>query len=166
MLHVILYRPELASNTGNVMRTCAAIGAKLHIVGPFSFSLFGKEVARAAMDYGTMLDVQVYDDFPSFQQQNYHPDIWMISRYGSIVYSEVDFRDESPIYVMFGSESSGIPLDILRENHSKTLRLPMVPSARSLNLSNSVAVVVYEIMRQKGYENLSRFEVLKGPDYL
>ncbi|MFA5235790.1 MAG: tRNA (cytidine(34)-2'-O)-methyltransferase [Bacilli bacterium] len=166
MLHVILYRPELASNTGNIMRTCAAIGAKLHVIGPFSFSLFGKEVVRAAMDYGSMLEVKVYDDYSSFIEDNHHPDLWMVSRYGHTVFSEADFGGPAPIYIMFGSESSGIPLEILRENTRKTLRIPMVPSARSLNLSNSVAVVAYEIMRQKGYENLARTEVLKGPDYL
>jgi tRNA (cytidine/uridine-2'-O-)-methyltransferase len=166
MLHVILYRPELASNTGNIMRTCAAVGAKLHVVGPFPFPLFGKEVTRSAMDYGPMLDLKVYDDYQSFLKENHHPDIWMISRYGKAVYDAVDFRNLSPIYVMFGSESSGVPLEILRENAEKTLRIPMVPAARSLNLSNSVAVVVYEILRQKGYENLALSEVIKGPDYL
>jgi tRNA (cytidine/uridine-2'-O-)-methyltransferase len=157
MLHVILYRPELASNTGNVMRTCAAIGAKLHIVGPFSFSLFGKEVARAAMDYGPCW---MFRYMTIFHRSNTQTTIRHLDDFSVrvIVYSEVDFRDESPIYVMFGSESSGIPLDILRENHSKTLRLPMVPSARSLNLSNSVAVIVYEIMRQR---DMKTFRALK-----
>ncbi len=166
MIHIVLYRPELAANTGNIMRTAAAIGAKLHLVGPFAFSLFDREVKRAALDYGNMLDVMTYHNFEEFLTKNRHPDTYMITRYGSRLYSDVNFVDKSVLFLMFGSESSGIPLEILKNNVDRNLRIPMQPAARSLNLSNSVAIVAYEVLRQKKFENLALQETLKGADYL
>lgn len=165
MLHIVLYRPEIAGNVGNIMRTCAAIGAELHLIGPFPFDLHSKQARRAALDYDDMLTIKTYDSYEQFLDDNKSELIYMVSRHGKQTYSDVEYP-KGDIYLMFGSESSGIPLDILSVNRDKTLRIPMRPAARSLNLSNSVAIITYEVLRQRRYENLALREVLKGEDYL
>ena len=167
MIHVILYRPEKPLNTGNIMRTCMAVKAKLHIIGPITFSLAEKDLKRAGLDYIESLDYDYYDSLEDFNKKHANANIYYISRYGEKVYSNEDFTDSiHDIYVMFGRESTGIPHDILRENMDKVLRLPMVPNARSLNLSNCVAIVVYEILRQQKFNDLSTSEAIKGEDFL
>lgn len=167
MIHVILYRPEKPLNTGNIMRTCMAVKAKLHIIGPITFSLEEKDLKRAGLDYIESLDYSYYQNLEEFNKNHSNINIYYISRYGEKVYSSVDFSDPvNDIYVMFGRESTGIPHEILRENMDRVLRLPMVPNARSLNLSNCVAIVVYEILRQQKYNDLSTSEAIKGNDFL
>jgi len=166
VLHIVLYQPEIPSNVGNIMRTSAAIGAVLHVVGPFPFPLYNKELQRAALDYGAMLQLHIYDDYQQFLNQHAHGETFMVTRHGKRIFSDVKYPVGKPVYLMFGSESSGIPLEILRTNIQHTVRIPMRPAARSLNLANSVAILAYEVYRQWDYENLALTEVLKGPDYL
>ena len=167
MIHVVLYRPEKPLNTGNIMRTCMAVKAKLHIIGPITFSLAEKDLKRAGLDYIETLDYDYYENIEEFNKKHSNINIFYISRYGDKVYSNEDFSDVvKDIYVMFGRESTGIPHDILRANMDHVLRLPMVPNARSLNLSNCVAIVVYEILRQQKFVDLSTSEAIKGEDFL
>lgn len=167
MIHVVLYRPEKPLNTGNIMRTCMAVKAKLHIIGPITFSLAEKDLKRAGLDYIESLDYDYYENIEEFNKKHSNINIFYISRYGDKVYSNEDFSDSiHDIYVMFGRESTGIPHDILREHMDKVIRLPMVPNARSLNLSNCVAIVVYEILRQQKFTDLATSEAIKGSDYL
>lgn len=167
MIHVILFRPEKPLNTGNIMRTCMAVKAKLHIIGPITFSLAEKDLKRAGLDYIETLDYDYYENIEEFNNKHQGINIFYISRYGSKVYSNEDFSDVvKDVYVMFGRESTGIPHDILRDNMDRVLRLPMVANARSLNLSNCVAIVVYEILRQQRFNDLSTSEAIKGEDFL
>ena len=167
MIHVVLYRPEKPLNTGNIMRTSMAVKAKLHIIGPITFSLAEKDLKRAGLDYIESLDYDYYENIEEFNKKHSNINIFYISRYGDKVYSNEDFSDSiHDIYVMFGRESTGIPHDILREHMDKVLRLPMVPNARSLNLSNCVAIVVYEILRQQKFTDLATSEAIKGSDFL
>lgn len=167
MLGIILYRPEKPSNVGNIMRTVMAVDAKLYIIGPLSFSLTDKDLKRAGMDYIKESDFKIYDDYDAFLKDFYDKDIFYVTRYSKNVYSNGKFDDVTKnIYFMFGRESTGIPHDILLKNFDKTIRLPMTPSARSLNLSNCVAIVLYEALRQQNFFGLSTVEAIKGEDFL
>ncbi|HNX15873.1 MAG TPA: tRNA (cytidine(34)-2'-O)-methyltransferase [Bacilli bacterium] len=167
MIHVVLFRPEKPQNTGNIMRTCVAVHAALHIIGPLSFSLESKDLKRVGLDYIDDLKLFYYPDYQDFQMK--HPDekIFYVTRYANRSYSTFNFSDPVKDYfIMFGRESTGIPHEILRDHPDYLLRLPMVPEARSLNLSNCVAVLVYEILRQQNFLNLSTSESIKGEDFL
>ena len=167
MINVVLYRPEKPQNTGNIMRTCVAIHACLHIIGPLSFSIDAKELKRVGMDYIDDLKMFYYPDYEDFVSKNPNIETYYITRYSDKVYSSFDFSDPiKDIFVMFGRESTGIPHDILRSHPDHLLRLPMVPEARSLNLSNCVAIIVYEILRQQKFPNLATSEAIKGEDFL
>lgn len=167
MINVVLYHPEIPQNTGNIMRTCVAIGAHLHIIGPVPFDLSDKALKRAGMDYIIDLNMSYYDSLSEFTKKNPDADIYYVTRYGERPYSSFDFTNPSGDYfVMFGRESTGIPHSLLRQHLDRCLRIPMVASARSLNLSNSVAIVVYEIARQQQFRGLSTKEMLKGEDFL
>lgn len=167
MIHVVLYRPEKPQNTGNIMRTCVAVHAVLHIIGPISFSLDSKDLKRVGMDYVDDLKMFYYSSYEQFLDKNRNINVYYVSRYADKVYSSFDFSDEvKDYYLMFGRESSGIPHDILKTYPDNLLRLPMVPEARSLNLSNCVAVVVYEVLRQQKFINLATSETIKGNDFL
>lgn len=144
MIGIILYRPEKPANVGNIMRTCMATDVKLYIIGPLTFELNDKSLKRAGMDYIKESDFKIFKDLD--EAMNYFKDetIYYITRYSKNVYSSFDYSDiVHDIYFMFGRESTGIPHDLLRANIDKTIRIPMVPSARSLNLSNSVAIVLF-----------------------
>ena len=167
MINVVLYRPEKPQNTGNIMRTCVAIHAVLHIIGPLSFSIESKDLKRVGMDYIDDLKMFYYPTYEDFLKKYKDQEIFYVTRYSQKVYSEFDFRNQvKDVFVMFGRESTGIPHDILREHPGHLLRFPMVPEARSLNLSNCVAIMVYEILRQQGFPNLSTSEAIKGEDFL
>ena len=167
MINIVLYRPEKPQNTGNIMRTCVAIHAALHIIGPLTFSIDSKDLKRVGMDYIDDLKMFYYENYDEFLQKNRNADLYYVTRYSNRVYSSFDFSDPvKDIYVMFGRESTGIPHDILRDNPERLLRLPMVPEARSLNLSNCVAIISYEILRQQNFLNLSTSEAIKGEDFL
>lgn len=166
MIGIILYRPEKPANVGNIMRTCMATDVKLYIIGPLTFELNDKSLKRAGMDYIKESDFKIFKDLD--EAMNYFKDetIYYVTRYSKNVYSSFDYSDiVHDIYFMFGRESTGIPHDLLRANIDKTIRIPMVPSARSLNLSNSVAIVLFEALRQQKFFNLSTQELIKGEDF-
>lgn len=167
MINIVLYQPEIPSNTGNILRTSAATGAILHIIGPIQFSLDDESLRRAGMDYIDMSHVKLYDSYEHFLKIHGDKKIHYITRYGHKPCDSFDFSDISEdYYVMFGKESSGIPRELLADNLDNCIRLPMKPNARSLNLSNCVAIVVYEILRQQKYYGLSSDEAIKGETYL
>jgi len=167
MLGIILYRPEKPANLGNIMRTCVATGTKLYIIGPLTFNINDKELKRAGMDYINDLDFKYYDDYDDFDKEFKNKNIFYVTRYSKNCYTLMNFTDlVNDLYFMFGRESTGIPHDILRANIEKTIRIPMAPSARSLNLANSVSIVLYEALRQQKYPGLATQEEIKGPDFL
>ena len=167
MIHIVLYRPEKPQNTGNIMRTCVAIHAKLHIIGPITFSVADKDLKRVGMDYIDDLNMQFYETYEDFVKANPNIDVYYVTRYANKVYSTYDFSKQlNDVYLMFGRESTGIPHDILKSHPDRLMRIPMVPEARSLNLSNCVALVTYEVLRQQGFPNLATEEAIKGPDFL
>lgn len=167
MINVVLYRPEKPQNTGNIMRTCVAVNATLHIIGPLSFSIDSKDLKRVGMDYIDNLKLFYYENYEEFIKKHPHEKTYYVTRYASKVYSSYDLSNSiEDIYLMFGRESTGIPHDILRDNPDYLMRLPMVPNARSLNLSNCVAIVVYEVLRQQNFLDLSTSEAIKGEDFL
>lgn len=167
MINIVLYRPEKPANTGNIMRTCVAINAKLHIIGPITFSVADKDLKRVGMDYIDDLKLCFYENYDEFLSKHKNKNIYYITRYADKVYSSFDFSNPvKDIYIMFGRESTGIPHDILRENPDKLLRIPMVSDARSLNLSNCVAIISYEILRQQNFNNLATQEMIKGIGFL
>lgn len=167
MINVVLFEPEKPLNTGNIMRTCVASGCKLHIIGPLTYKIDDKGLKRAGMDYLKDVHYNYYDSYEEFVSKNNNPIIYYITRYGKVAPSEINFKDiKEDIFVMFGKESTGIPKDILKEHLDYCFRIPMIEGVRSLNLSNCVAIVVYEILRQKNYEGLSKVETIKGEDFL
>jgi len=166
MIHIVLYEPEIPQNTGNIMRTCVATNAMLHLIKPLGFTLDEQRIRRSGMDYIDDLQYQVYENFDEFTQKM-PGDYYYITRYGKIAPYEVDFTQvKGDVILIFGKESTGIPKSILSAHLERCLRLPMVASARSLNLSNTVAIVIYEVLRQLGFPDLSLVEVLKGEDWL
>ena len=167
MIHIVLYRPEKPQNTGNIIRTCVAIHATLHIIGPITFSIESKDLQRVGMDYIDDLKMHFYPTYEDFVKEYKDADIYYVTRYARTVYSTYDFsKNIGDVYLMFGRESTGIPHDILREHENKLMRIPMVPEARSLNLSNCVALVAYEVLRQQKFPGLATEEAIKGPDFL
>ena len=155
MIHIVLYRPEKPQNTGNIMRTAVAINAVLDIIGPITFSLNEKDLLRAGMDYIESLKYHYFPTLEDYLKEYPNANTYYVTRYSNRVYSSYDFSNYvSDIFLMFGRESTGIPHDILRAHSDRLLRIPMVPEARSLNLSNSVAIVVYEALRQTGFNQL------------
>ena len=167
MINVVLYQPEKPLNTGNIMRTCVASGTKLHIIGPLTYKIDDKGLKRAGMDYLVGFEYEYYNSYEEFLVKNNCPEIYFITRYGKKAPSEIDFSNiKNDIYVMFGKESTGIPKEILKDHLSNCFRIPMIADVRSLNLSNCVSIVVYEILRQRNYEGLSRVETIKGEDFL
>lgn len=167
MINVILFQPEKPLNTGNIMRTCVASGTRLHIIGPLTYKIDDKGLKRAGMDYLVGFNYEYYDSYEEFVSKNNSPLIYYITRYGKKAPSEINFKKvEDDIYVMFGKESTGIPKEILKDHLDYCFRIPMLEGVRSLNLSNCVAVVIYEILRQKDYEGLSKVETIKGEDFL
>ncbi len=168
MIHIVLYRPEKPQNTGNIMRTCVAIHATLHIIGPITFSVENKDLQRVGMDYIDDLKMEFHPTYEEFIKAYPDVDTYYVTRYAKTVYSSYDFskKQVQDIFLMFGRESTGIPHDILKEHQDKLMRIPMVPEARSLNLSNCVALVTYEVLRQQNFPNLATEEAIKGPDFL
>ncbi|MEF9941227.1 MAG: tRNA (cytidine(34)-2'-O)-methyltransferase [Lachnospiraceae bacterium] len=153
MLNIVLYEPEIPANTGNIGRTCVATNTRLHLIEPLGFRLNEKEIKRAGMDYWNDLDVRTYIDYADFLEQNPGAKIYMSTTKALNVYTEVQY--ESDCYIMFGKESAGIPESILVEHKEESIRIPMVGDIRSLNLGNSVAIVLYEALRQNGFQNMT-----------
>ncbi|KSV57874.1 tRNA (cytidine(34)-2'-O)-methyltransferase [Acetivibrio ethanolgignens] len=153
MLNVVLHEPEIPANTGNIGRTCVAAGARLHLIEPLGFRIGEKELKRAGLDYWDKLDVRVYDNFDDFLEKNPGAKIYMATTKAQKTYAEVSYEEDC--YIMFGKESAGIPEEILVEHEDTAIRIPMIGDIRSLNLSNSVAIVVYEALRQHGFEHMN-----------
>ena len=151
-MHIILHQPEIPANTGNIGRTCAATGVSLHLIEPLGFRLNEKEIRRAGMDYWEHLDVTRYMNFDEFKSM--HPDakIWMATTKARQTYSEVSYGPDD--FIMFGKESAGIPEELLVDYEKTCIRIPMLPQIRSLNLSNSVASVLYEALRQQNFSQM------------
>ena len=152
-LNIVLYEPEIPANTGNIGRTCVATGTKLHLIEPLGFRLDEKALKRAGMDYWKDLDVTTYVNWDDFCEKNPNAKIYMATTKGRHVYSDVSY--EPDCFIMFGKESAGIPEEILVENEETTIRIPMYGEIRSLNLGNSVAIVLYEALRQQGFPELN-----------
>lgn len=152
-MNIVLLEPEMPANTGNIGRTCVATGTKLHLIEPLGFKLNEKAIKRAGLDYWDKLDVTVYSDYQDFLDRNPGAKIYMATTKAPTVYTEVSY--ESDCFIMFGKESAGIPKEILLENQERCVRIPMWGDIRSLNLSNSVAIVLYEALRQNGFEKMT-----------
>ena len=153
-MHIILHQPEIPANTGNIGRTCVATGTPLHLIEPLGFRLDEKSIKRAGMDYWRLLEVHRYMNFEEFREQHPGAKIWMATTKARRMYTEVAYGQDDCI--MFGKESAGIPEEILVEHEESCIRIPMLDSIRSLNLSNSVAIVLYEALRQNGFAHMQR----------
>ena len=155
-VNVVMVEPEIPQNTGNIARTCAALGAKLHLVHPLGFNISEKAVKRAGLDYWDKVEIEEHESFEKFLEK-YKPeenDMFFVTTKGKHVYSEPEYKKMDEVYLLFGKETKGLPEDILKKYIDKTIRIPMRPTLRSLNLSNSVAIVVYDVYRQNQFENL------------
>ena len=152
MLNIVLYEPEIPANTGNIGRTCVATGTRLHLIEPLGFKLNEKALKRAGMDYWSQLEVERYVNYEDFLQRNPGAKIYMATTKAHKTYAEVEYEDDC--YIMFGKESAGIPEDILVNNEDTCIRIPMIGDIRSLNLSNSVAIVAYEALRQHNFKDM------------
>ena len=150
-LNIVLVEPEIPQNTGNIARTCAATGARLHLVRPLGFSISEKAVKRAGLDYWDLLDITVYDNINDFFSRTNGP-YYYFSTKARHIHSDITYADGA--YLLFGKETAGLPEQLLHDNPDTTVRIPMINEARSLNLSNSVAVAVYETLRQWNYPDL------------
>ena len=154
MINIVLLEPEIPANTGNIGRTCVASGARLHLIEPLGFSLSEKALKRAGMDYWKDLDVTTYIDYQDFLDKNPGAKIYMATTKAQKIYTEVSY--EPDCYIMFGKESAGIPEEILIQNQENCIRIPMMEKIRSLNLGNSVAIVLYEALRQNGFAGMEK----------
>ena len=155
-LNIVLVEPEIPQNTGNIARTCAALGAKLHLVHPLGFSISEKYVRRAGLDYWDKVEIEEHENFEKFLEK-YKPEehnMYFVTTKGKHVYSDVDYSNMQEVFALFWKETKGLPEDILVKYIDKTIRIPMREGLRSLNLSNSVAIVAYDIFRQAGFDNL------------
>jgi tRNA (cytidine/uridine-2'-O-)-methyltransferase len=155
-MNIVLLEPEMPANTGNIGRTCVATNTRLHLIEPLGFKLNEKMLLRAGLDYWDKLDVTVYSDYEDFTQRNPGARIYMATTKAQKVYTDIGY--EPDCFLMFGKESAGIPEEILVKNQERCVRIPMWGDIRSLNLSNSVSIVLYEALRQNGFDKMS----LKG----
>lgn len=151
-LNIVLFEPEIPANTGNIGRTCVATGTRLHLIEPLGFSLNEKAIKRSGMDYWKDLDVATYVNYEDFLEKNPNAKIYMATTKAKQVYTEVSY--EADCYIMFGKESAGIPEEILVNNEETAIRIPMIGDIRSLNLSNSAAIVLYEALRQNNFDHM------------
>ena len=157
-MHIVLVEPEIPQNTGNIARTCAAIGAKLHLVYPLGFNISEKQVKRAGLDYWNKLEIEEHINYKEFLNK-YKPEennMFFVTTKGKHVYSDVNYSDMEDVYILFGKETKGLPEDILKTHLDQTIRIPMRETIRSLNLSNSVAIVAYEIFKQQNFGGLEK----------
>lgn len=165
MNHIVLIHPAIPQNTGNIMRTCVATDSTLHLIEPLGFELSDKKMKRAGLDYIKDLKMKVYKDFDLFLSEN-SGNFHFFTRYSKRLYTEDNYVKEGDHYLFFGHEHDGIPKDILKKYIDFCFRIPMFNDSRSLNLSNSVAIGIYEALRNQGFKNLSLTEVQKGEDFL
>jgi tRNA (cytidine/uridine-2'-O-)-methyltransferase len=151
-INIVLHEPEIPQNTGNIARTCAATGAALHLIRPLGFTIDDKKLKRAGLDYWHHLDITYYDGLDDFYAKNPDAKVYYFTTKAKHVYTEINYPD--PVFIMFGKETKGLPEDLLYAHPEECVRLPMRDGLRSLNLSNTVAVAVYEILRQGNFEGL------------
>ncbi|HCR73296.1 MAG TPA: tRNA (uridine(34)/cytosine(34)/5-carboxymethylaminomethyluridine(34)-2'-O)-methyltransferase TrmL [Ruminococcus sp.] len=153
-INIVLHEPQIPQNTGNIARTCAITGAALHLIKPFGFKITDKNLKRAGLDYWDKLEIYYYENLEDFFSRNPDADVYYFTTKGKNVYSNISYPDNS--YIMFGREDRGLPETLLHDNPEKCVRIPMRNKLRSLNLSNSVAISVYEILRQWDFPELSK----------
>lgn len=153
-LNIVLHEPQIPQNTGNIARTCAVTGAALHLIRPLGFEITDKKLKRAGLDYWDKLDISYYDNIDDFFTQNKNGSFFFFTTKGSVTHSDMSYPDNS--FLIFGREDAGLPENILAANHGRCVRIPMRNTLRSLNLSNSAAVAVYEVLRQWDYPCLER----------
>lgn len=166
MINVVLFEPEIPQNTGNIMRTCAGTGVHLHLIEPLGFKLDEKSIKRCGVNYIEHCKYDVYKNFDDFKSKNVGK-YYFFTRYGKKPHTSFDFSNvDENIYLIFGKESTGIPKEILKNDLDNCMRIPMNSNIRALNLSNSVAIGIYEALRQQNYRNLLFTEPFKGEDYL
>jgi tRNA (cytidine/uridine-2'-O-)-methyltransferase len=153
-INVVLFEPEIPPNTGNIARTCAVTGSRLHLIKPLGFSIDDKHLKRAGLDYWELLDLSIYENINEFFDKNKGIKIFFVTTKGKQFYTDINYTDEC--FIIFGKETGGLPLEILQQNEKRCIRIPMLENqkARSLNLSNSVNIVLYEALRQTGFINL------------
>ena len=166
MINIVLYEPEIPGNTGSIMRTCAGTGTKLHLIEPLGFKLDEKSIKRSGVNYIEHCDYKVYSNYDEFLKTN-KGKFYYLTRYGRKPHTSFDYSDKDEnIYFIFGKESTGIPKEILKDDLDHCMRIPMNDNIRSLNLSNTVAIMLYEALRQQEYLDLLKEEPFKGKDYL
>ena len=166
MINVVLYEPEIPQNTGNIMRTCAGTDVYLHLIEPLGFKLDEKSIKRCGVNYIEHCKYKVYKNFDEFMEKN-DGKFYFFTRYGKKPHTTFDFSDSNEnIYLIFGKESTGIPKEILKDYLDSCMRIPMNINIRALNLSNSVAIAIYEVLRQQNYNELLFVEPFKGEDFL
>lgn len=165
MINVVLYEPEIPQNTGNIMRTCVATNSKLHLIKPLGFKLDDKHMKRCAVNYLENLNYEVYENFEDFKSKNKGV-YYYLTRYGKKDHTSFNYNTDENIYLIFGKESTGIPKEILKSDLDHCMRIPMADKVRALNVSNSVAIMVYEVLRQQNFNNLLKTEPFKGENYL
>lgn len=159
-MNIVLVEPEIPQNTGNIARTCAATGAKLHLVGPMGFVIDDKKLKRAGLDYWHLLDIEYYENLEEFLQLHKDCDMFYYTTKAPRNYTEVSYPKDA--YLLFGKETKGLPESLLKDNYDKCVRIPMISDARSLNLSNAAAIAAYEYLRQHGFSNLKQEGQLHG----
>ncbi len=166
MVNIVLFEPEIPQNTGNIMRTCVATGTKLHLIKPLGFSLEEKSIKRSGANYIDKLNYKVYENYEEFTTEN-PGTYYYFTRYGQKPHSDFNYTNkEENIYLIFGKESTGIDKKILKNNLDKCIRIPTLSDVRSLNLSNCVAIALYEVLRQQEYNDLLKYEPHKGKNFL
>ena len=166
MINIVLYEPEIPQNTGNIMRTCVATGAKLHLIEPLGFQITDKTIKRSGVNYIDKLNYETYIDFNDFLNKN-KGEYYFFTRYGKKPHTSFDYSDTNKnIYLIFGKESTGIPKEILRNYLDRCIRIPTTENVRALNLSNCAAIAVYEVLIQQNYKDLSLYEPHKGENWL
>ena len=155
-INIVMVEPEIPQNTGNIARTCAATGAKLHLVKPLGFEITDKYLKRAGLDYWDKLEIEEHENLKEFFKKYSitNNNMFLVTTKGDNCYSDINYSDLDEIFLLFGKETKGLPEDLLKTNLEKTIRIPMKEHLRSLNLSNSVAIVLYEVLRQQNFSNL------------
>ena len=159
-MNIVLVEPEIPHNTGAIARTCAATGARLHLIKPLGFDISDKMVKRCGLDYWWLVDISVYENLEEFFEKNGDENIWLATTKAPRAYSEADFSTEN-VTIMFGKETAGLPEWLREKYRDRCIRIPMVSDARSLNLSNSAAILAYEALRQQGFPGLQGFGEMK-----
>ena len=165
MINVVLFEPEIPQNTGNIMRTCVATNTHLHLIKPLGFYMDEAHLKRSGVNYVNECKCTIYENFDDFLSKN-SGEMYFFTRYGKKPHSDFDYKNDKNIYLIFGKESTGIPKEILKKHLDKCIRIPSTDGVRALNLSNCVAIGIYEVMRQKNYQGLLKTEPFKGENYL